>query len=366
MPCLSPINIENKSARRPQGKELYVQVPCGRCPSCVQKHAHDDTFRLKEEFKDSLNATFITLTYDQEHYDQLPKYQGMASLNPEHHTLFMKKLRSKIKRDNPIYLEIRYFMCGEYGDRYERPHFHYIIFDLPQDMIEDPSIIAQVWGKGRVDVQVASSASMGYVAGYVNKKLLKAWNPQDERKPEFTRRSQGIGKGWIKRNQEYYVEREIPYMVNDEGRKTWMPRYYRDKIYTPQAKERIRLKSIEWMEENKLTEQERLTITKYKIERAKAKLLAKPRDLTYKYGKDKESSPSGHIKEYEYHRSRAGAEETSPIQSSVRLQLPWESRERDGWSLRDRPRFEFNSAPATREPLERLGLTYGGTAVFRP
>lgn len=63
-------------------------------------------------------SCFVTLTYDDEH---MP-YGG--DLHYRHFQLFLKKLRKRLGRP------VRYFMCGEYGDRLGRPHYHAILIGV--------------------------------------------------------------------------------------------------------------------------------------------------------------------------------------------------------------------------------------------
>jgi len=67
---------------------------------------------------------FITLTYNDDH---LPSDQ---SLHHRDFQLFFKRLRKKYE-----HLKIRYYMAGEYGENYGRPHFHACIFGWqPSDL----------------------------------------------------------------------------------------------------------------------------------------------------------------------------------------------------------------------------------------
>ena len=60
--------------------------------------------------------SFVTLTYDDDH---LPEYN---SLNYKHFQDFMKRLR---KSHNGV----RFYMCGEYGEDFSRPHYHALLFN---------------------------------------------------------------------------------------------------------------------------------------------------------------------------------------------------------------------------------------------
>ena len=60
--------------------------------------------------------SFVTLTYDDDH---LPEYN---SLNYKHFQDFMKRLRKSHNR-------VRFYMCGEYGEDFSRPHYHALLFN---------------------------------------------------------------------------------------------------------------------------------------------------------------------------------------------------------------------------------------------
>ena len=53
----------------------------------------------------------------------LAKRDEPMSLNKREFQLFMKRLRKRFSN-------VRYFMCGEYGDLFKRPHYHAILFGL--------------------------------------------------------------------------------------------------------------------------------------------------------------------------------------------------------------------------------------------
>jgi hypothetical protein len=119
-----------------------------------------------------LNNIFITLTYDNEHL-------------PEHGTLvkkdfqdFMKRLRKK-KRANQ-HQPIRYYQCGEYGEKFGRPHYHAILFNTNfrdreiiqgQKGLTQSETLSKLWGKGHSSIGDVTFQSAAYVAGYVQKKI---------------------------------------------------------------------------------------------------------------------------------------------------------------------------------------------------
>lgn len=84
---------------------------CGHCLACKLQRSREWAFRLNCEAHYWKEAAFITLTYDN---DNLPKDN---SLHKEDLQKFWKRLRKDL--DKPI----KYFACGEYGDRFKRPHY---------------------------------------------------------------------------------------------------------------------------------------------------------------------------------------------------------------------------------------------------
>lgn len=104
-------------------------------------------------------ACFITLTYSEKN---LPENGSLSSRDLQ---LFFKRLRKKLHPH-----KIRYFACGEYGERFKRPHYHAIIFGLENSCLTW-QLISDVWNKGIIDVGSVTKDSISYVAGYVSKKI---------------------------------------------------------------------------------------------------------------------------------------------------------------------------------------------------
>lgn len=77
--------------------------------------------------------------------------------------LFLKRLRKSFPEN-----QIRYFLCGEYGPKHFRPHYHLLLwFEKPQlARPQLPEVVSKKWPFGRVDVQVAADDCAKYVAGY--------------------------------------------------------------------------------------------------------------------------------------------------------------------------------------------------------
>lgn len=218
-------------------------LPCGQCIGCRLDHAKQWAVRCMHEAAMHQDNCFLTLTYAPEHY---PDY---GSLNYRHFQAFMKRLRDRIAPE-----KIRFFMCGEYGEKLERPHYHALIFGLwPDDaeyLKDSPSghkiftsnMLDELWGKGHVFVGSVDYESAGYCARYSMKKVKLSDASPDEKlshyertlpdgtiyylEPEFMRCSlkPGIGKTWYEKfgHVDVYPQDEV--VVRGKVHKP--PRYY--------------------------------------------------------------------------------------------------------------------------------------------
>ena len=209
---------------------------------------------MMHEAQTHTHSWFLTLTYDDEH---LP--HG-GTLDPEHPRAFIRSLRDDVKdqwekhgpRSHYGSPNLSYFLCGEYGDKYLRPHYHIVLFgpDLLDryrlDHRGDPPVwesglIADHWEHGLHEFSTVSMGSASYVAGYVRKKVEQQNDPYlYERvfpadhpfagevinvQPEYATMSRrpAIGKRWIAKNWRQVYPRD--YVVTD-GYETKPPRYY--------------------------------------------------------------------------------------------------------------------------------------------
>lgn len=221
------------------GEEL--QLPCGQCIECRFKRSRDWAVRCMHEASLHDKNAFITLTYAPEH---LP---SDGSLDYKPFQKFMKRLRKQFTGTN-----IRFYMCGEYGENFGRPHFHACLFGVDfsdkkyltktksGSVIYTSKTLEKLWPFGLSSIGDVNFQSAAYVARYIMKKItgdasFKHYNQIDAdgvittRKPEFTRMSlkPGIGAGWLdKFHSDVYPHDFV--VVN--GRKNAVPRYYDKKI----------------------------------------------------------------------------------------------------------------------------------------
>lgn len=252
MACYHPIPAYRARYAGPNGKRGIVfkakdsngtmlEVPCGQCIGCRLQRSKDWAVRMMHEAQMHEDNAFITLTYDNEH---LP---ADGSLNKEHFQDFMKRMRARLAPTR-----IRFFHCGEYGEKFARPHYHAIIFgygfpdrtlykDTGETKLYTSAFLADCWGHGFTTVGDVTFDSAAYVARYVVKKITgeKAddhyWKVNEETgeihriEPEYTTmsRNPGIASSWYDKWGDEVFPADS---VIQNGHEIKPPRYY-DKLF---------------------------------------------------------------------------------------------------------------------------------------
>lgn len=147
-----------------------LKLPCGQCIGCRLERSRQWAMRCVHEASLYKDNCFVTLTYDNDHIPE------DGSLNTIDFQLFMKKLRKKYGNG------IRFFQCGEYGEKLRRPHHHALLFnfDFPDKelwtMRNDlpvwrSSTLEKLWHYGISEIGSLTFESAAYVARYILKKV---------------------------------------------------------------------------------------------------------------------------------------------------------------------------------------------------
>lgn len=188
--------------------------------------------------------SFVTFTYSDEY---LPPD---GSLNYRHFQLFLKRLRAKLwKAKRPPF---RFFVVGEYGDSFGRPHFHALLFGYwPPDAepangmrsrhpLWKSAELSSCWGQGYVSVGAVTPETARYCAAYVLKRFTGPGAAEHYERvhpvtgeiiqltPEFARMSlrPGIGATWF---EKYHPEVYVHDGVHLADKKVRIPKYF-DKL----------------------------------------------------------------------------------------------------------------------------------------
>lgn len=261
MPCYRPIKgYRDKSGTftmKPTG--LPMAVKCSKCIGCRLERSRQWAVRCLHEAQMHPNNCFITLTFN----DEAMKKRQSTSLRKRDFQLFMKKLRKKYGPG------IRYYHCGEYGEKKGRPHYHAILFNHQfadrkiykkqgTYVIYTSKELEEIWGHGFCTIGDANFETAAYVARYI---LKKKFGKQAEehyvdkttgevRLPEYTTMSRrpGIGSLWYEKHSTDVYPADV---VVARGRQMKPPNYY-DRLYEkayPEAyrnmKLRRRLKNLD-------------------------------------------------------------------------------------------------------------------------
>lgn len=234
-------------------------IPCNQCLQCRIQYAAAWAARCELESQYHKDNYFVTVTYDDQHlpiHNMIEDSQYKGVVNPlamlegrtverptlckKDHQDFIKRLRITAQRKGLLEENFKYYMCGEYGDRYGRPHYHYILFGLKiPDLTWYKSgkgydhykseWLQKIWGQGLVDIGSVTYLSCQYVARYVVKKR-KGQEAQFYKKagiaPEFVQMSLKPaigGRYWEEHRDEIYRGDQI-YLKS--GRTIKPPRYF--------------------------------------------------------------------------------------------------------------------------------------------
>lgn len=271
MPCYTP--------GRSRSGQL---VSCGGCGFCRLKYAGEWSVRSMHEASLYTENCFITLTYDDKRLP--PGYDLREGLIYSHFNIdFMKALRDRCGGRDAVthhnfgkinsktglpypefHRPIRFYVSGEYGENFGRPHWHALLFNFdfsdkyfwrwrryPNGMryaVYRSPTLEELWPYGNSEIGSVTLQSAGYCARYILKKITgdnaeKHYRIVDQdtgqvfdRCPEFSKQSlrPGIGEGWFRKfhSDVYPLDR----VVLRDGREVKPPRYY-DKQYFKRTKD---------------------------------------------------------------------------------------------------------------------------------
>ena len=244
--CITPFYVKQGLTSNDK-----IPVPCGKCPPCMKRRTSGWSFRLVKEGESSSNALFVTLTYNTEHVPITKK--GFLNLKKKDIQDYFKRLRKLEKT------KIKYFVCGEYGGRTMRPHYHIILFNA------EVKNVLKAWTLdkqeiGTIYIGTVAEASIGYTLKYMSKKGKIPLHKNDDRQKEFQLMSKGLGKEYLTDKMINWHKADIEnrmYIPMKDGKKIAMPRYYKDKMYNERDKDRIvrRMQELALIEDKNLQRQ---------------------------------------------------------------------------------------------------------------
>jgi len=242
--CLNPVVIPHKST----GENMIVC--CGKCTACRTHKSSVLTLKCNLEARSHNYQHFITLTYNNEFIPLMHAVPVVGSkgtrwmfvstcdrldekgliinevaytqrqindlmekvhlngffpyLSKRDAQLFLKRLRKHISLITDE--KIRFFLCGEFGPKSLRPHFHLLVWHNSETLAESMGVLVnKSWQFGITDCQQIQSSASSYTSGYVNcTGSLPRLYQTGESKP-FASHSQFLGEDVFKSSkQEVY------------------------------------------------------------------------------------------------------------------------------------------------------------------
>lgn len=242
--CIKPNYLRNAgdeyefvpASQGAYGLENLIRIRCGQCINCRIHRAMEWKIRGIHEQTSTFHPTYaVTLTYNDQN---ISKSGSLVKWDLQR---FHKRLRYHCG-------DFRFLACGEYGPTTGRAHYHGVYFGLKlPDAYKGhhwgSRTLLDAWGLGQVSFHLATPESIGYVSGYVVKKLrsqakhLPVMETVDfesglviEEEPvskEFLVASNkpGLGRPWIEQFQDEIIR--DGYIVLPNGKKTYViPSFY--------------------------------------------------------------------------------------------------------------------------------------------
>lgn len=189
-------------------------------------------------------------THAEPHAHGLTKQDATGSLRPADLQAFTKRLNEDVRRKSGK--GVKYYACGEYGDRTYRPHYHIAVYgeDFSDDrqfwkhsqsgnLLWRSSRLKRLWPHGDADIGELTFESAAYIARYIMKKItgnkaLDHYRREDKEgneywlEPEFNvmSRRPGLAKQWFDQNKNDVYPHDH---VISRGHPAKPPRYY-DKL----------------------------------------------------------------------------------------------------------------------------------------
>lgn len=267
----------------PRGKDFFIplKLPCGKCVGCSLAYSKQWAVRCVHESELWEYNSFVTLTYNDFYNDR-----NFGALNYVDVTKFLKRLRVAVDRNvgqhaflSDTSSNVRFFMCGEYGDKSLRPHFHILFFNLDFDDLKlykrvrgfnlyTSETLSSFWSDpktkdsyGHVIIGSVDLKSCAYVSRYCTKKILNGdrlihLNPSTGEfmpleKTNMSRRP-GIASEWFKlygKSIYHNVGQDSNDMVvMKNGLRFKPPRYYDQQLdkVDPELFEVVKLSRLDY------------------------------------------------------------------------------------------------------------------------
>lgn len=237
MSCSRPLPLIR--GKKPQydafGRRIYI--PCRSCECCRTTLRNMWKERSLYEQNHHRGAAFVTFTYDNENLPVISGYKR-PTLDFDHVHKYIDSIRHRAKvlfKKYPLQysncdLDFTYIGCGEYGDKFKRPHYHIIFFGL--DYKQCRRFLSKSWKYGSIEVDPLKNGGIGYVLKYLQKqvfgKLKKDLYILKGRVAPKLFYSRGLGSNLYYEHRDNYLKNG--YIRFGSHKRVYPPPYYANKL----------------------------------------------------------------------------------------------------------------------------------------
>lgn len=218
----------------------YIEIPCGICASCERRRLNGYRMRLLNEISRWPRNAFVTLTFNESYLRYLDEECDSNYNKPV--LQFLDNLRKKYGKG------IRHWFVCEFGKLKGRPHYHGILFNIPESLTSDA--IIDSWNRHRQGSRknkksqwsfAPSDRGVAYVGNrcdsrtchYICKYITKEWSFGRVRPRIIS--SKGIGENYITPSVISAHHRSgqlLPYITTSNDYVVPLPRYYSERIFS--------------------------------------------------------------------------------------------------------------------------------------
>lgn len=255
--CVSPILLKVES--RTFGTSRYIDAPCGSCVDCLKRRQNDWKLRIVHESNYWNRLYFFTLTYSN---DSLPcrvdyidlaypdsravfygSYNDCKAIVEDDMIIrssackddvqrFLKRLRTNYERSHGHPLNMKYFICAEYGPNpsgTKRPHYHGVIMTNASynDLLPEFNSWRDSYGRMEFKQVGVGREHSSKVANYISKYCAKgcfesrlADIKSGFIEPSWYIMSKNIGLRWLEDNKTQWLK-YVP--VSSQIKGDWTP-----------------------------------------------------------------------------------------------------------------------------------------------
>ena len=249
--CIRPVTVRISSVTFQVDR--YIDVPCGKCIECLKRRQNDWKLRICHEAGYWKHVYFFTLTYRDSmlpcyvcypdvqnefiYHGRLPECKRIADIHGasvysttyvDDVQNFIKRIRSDYKYNTGNDLQMKYFICSEYGPNprgTKRPHYHGVIMtDIEYNDLY-PYFLDWSTDYGRIDFQEVGieREDKSSVANYISKYCCKGGfesRSEDISNGHCSRAwsvmSKNIGLRWIEQRKNDWLKRS-PICLSIDG-----------------------------------------------------------------------------------------------------------------------------------------------------